>query len=296
MKRFLWLGFALYCLLASSAWIVSPFADGTPFFEGQIVLFVVVGGGALVFSGGELRTLGRRLPWVRLAVAGVVFWGVPACLIHWAGNGIPSIATSATFALLPAVIVLVTTGGGATQDKGEGWGALAPALAAFGGVLLLLPAGLPGSLKGQLMLAVAFVAVVLMAISGVWMHRLMQGVAIEETVIIVCFANASFLTVCGLVGRGFAGGWSGLMAMLSLSSGVDLIQMILLFWLLREMSPVCFGTRYLVIPLLTIVEGYVVLRPEVTARMVVGAALLIGGAAWILFSKTSEDEVVLSLR
>ena len=230
---------------------------------------------------------------MRLAVAGVAFLGVPACLIHWAGNGIPSIATSATFALLPAVIVLVTTGGGATQDKGEGWGALAPAL---GGVLLLIPAGLPGSLKGQLMLAVAFVAVVLVAISGVWMHRLMQGVAIEETVIIVCFANASFLAVGGLVGRGFADGWRGLMAMLSLSSGVDLIQMILVFWLLREMTPVRFGTRYLVIPLLTIVEGYVVLRPEVTSRMVVGAALLIGGAAWILFSKTSEDEVVLSLR
>jgi drug/metabolite transporter (DMT)-like permease len=146
------------------------------------------------------------------------------------------------------------------------------------------------------MLAVAFVAVILVAISGVWLYRLMQGVAIEETVAIVCFANVTFLVICGLVGRDFAGGWSGLVAMLSLSSGVDLIQMIIVFWLLREMPPVRFGTRYLVIPLLTIAEGYVVLRPEVTARMLVGAALLTAGAAWILFSKASEDEVVLSLR
>ena len=53
---------------------------------------------------------------------------------------------------------------------------------------------------------------------------------------------------------------------------------------LREMSPVRFGTRHPVIPLLIVVEGYVVARPEVTARMV-GGALLIGETTWILFSK-----------
>ena len=57
-----------------------------------------------------------------------------------------------------------------------------------------------------------------------------------------------------------------------------------------------FATRYLVIPLLTVVEGFVVLRPEVTARMGIGAVLVAGGAAWILFSKESDDEVILSLR
>jgi drug/metabolite transporter (DMT)-like permease len=296
MKRSLWLVFAVYCLLASATWIVAPFPDGAPFFQRQVILFVVVGVGAGIFSRMGLRTLGSRLPWVRLAVVGVGFWGVPACLIHWAGTGIPSIVISAAFALLPAVVVLVTTSGGAVGDKGEGWGSFAPGLAAFGGVLLLLPVGLPSSVRGQLMLAVAFVAVILVAISGVWMHRLMQGVAIAETIVIVCFANAAFLMICGLVGRDFAGGWSGLTVMLSLSTYVDLIQMILVFWLLREMPPVRFATRYLVIPLLTIVEGYVALQPDVTARMVVGAALLIGGAAWILFSKAPDDEAVLSLR
>jgi drug/metabolite transporter (DMT)-like permease len=87
-----------------------------------------------------------------------------------------------------------------------------------------------------------------------------------------------------------------LTAVLSLSTSVDLIQIVLVFWLLREMSPVRFAARYLVIPLLTIVEGYVALRPEVTARMVVGAVLLAGGSVWILFSKASDDGVVLSLR
>ena len=289
MKRSLWLVFVVYCLLSSAAWIIAPFAESAFFFERQIILYVVVGVGGLVFSRRELRTLGNRLPWVRLAVAGVGFGGVPACLIHWVGSGTSSIVTSATFALLPVVVVLVVSSGEATRCRDEGWGALSPALAAFGGVLLLLPVGLPGSARGQLMLAVAFVAVVLVAISGVWIHQLMQGVAIAETIVIVCFANATFLVICGLVGRDFMGGWSGLTTMLSLSSCVDVVQMVLLFWLLREMSPVRFATRYLVIPLLTVVEGFVVLRPEVTVRIVVGVALLAGGTAWILFSKVPDD-------
>jgi drug/metabolite transporter (DMT)-like permease len=296
MKRSLWLVFGVYCLLASATWIVVPLEEGTPFFERQAILFVAIGGGAVIFSRGRLRVLGSKLPWVRLGVAGVGFWGVPACLIHWFGSGIPSVVISAAFAVLPVVVVLVASSVGVTQGKGEGWGSLAPALAAFGGVLLLLPVDLPGSVRGQLTLAVACVAVVLVAVSGVWMHRLMQGGAIAETVVIVCFANAVFLVVCGLVERDFAGGWSGLAAMLSLSTCIDLVQIVLVFWLLREMSPVRFAARYLVIPLLTVVEGYVVLRPELTARMVVGAALLTGGAARILVSKAPDDEAILSLR
>jgi drug/metabolite transporter (DMT)-like permease len=62
------------------------------------------------------------------------------------------------------------------------------------------------------------------------------------------------------------------------------------------MMPVHFATRYLVVPLLTVVEGYVVLRPDMTARMAVGAALLTGGAAWILFSKALGSETVSLFR
>lgn len=280
--------FGAYCLLASAAWIVAPFGAGAVFYEQQVILFAVVCVGAIAFCGGRLRTL-SRLPWIRLTIAGVGFWGIPACLIHWAGSGLPSIVISATFALLPVVVALVVSSTGGNEEEGRE--SIAPALAAFGGVLLLLPVGLPGSVRGQLMLAVTFAVVVLVAVSGVWMYRLMQGIAVAEAMVIVCFANAVFLGICSLAAREFEGGWGGLTAMLSLSSCVDLIQIVLVFWLLREMTPVRFGARYLVIPLLTVVEGYVVLRPEVTARMIVGFILLTGGAMWILLSKSPDTEV-----
>ena len=292
----MWLVFIVYCLLASAAWIIAPFSDGAPFFERQIILFALVGAGAIAFSWRKLRSIGNRMPWVRLAIAGVSFWSVPACLIHWAGSGIPSVLMSAMFALVPAVVALVTAIGGVAWDKGEGWGFFTPALAAFGGVLLLLPVDLPESVRGRWMLAVVFVAATVLATAGVWMYRLMKGGAFGLRVAIVCFANAVFLGIGGLLAGGFAGVWNGLTVMLTLSSGVDLVQIILIFWLLREMQPIRFAARYLVVPLLTVIEGYVVLRPELTARMGVEALLAVGGALWILFLKASDDEVILSLR
>ena len=68
----------------------------------------------------------------------------------------------------------------------------------------------------------------------------------------------------------FTGGW---------------IEVLLIVWLLRVMAPVRFSARYLVIPLLTVVESFVVERPEVTVRIVCGTILLAVGAGALLFWK-----------
>jgi len=66
--------------------------------------------------------------------------------------------------------------------------------------------------------------------------------------------------------------------------------------LLRGMSPVRFGARYLVVPLVTVVEGYVLLRPELTLRMGFGVALLAGSAAFLLAAPGVDERAGLSLR
>jgi hypothetical protein len=65
---------------------------------------------------------------------------------------------------------------------------------------------------------------------------------------------------------------------------------------LREMPPVRFAARYLLIPLLTIIESYTLVRPDWTARMVLGTILLAVGAGTLLFWKAGEEETVLSLQ
>ena len=87
-----------------------------------------------------------------------------------------------------------------------------------------------------------------------------------------------------------ASGWGWVAAV------VQGCEAILLVVLLRSVSPVRFGARYLVIPLLAILEGYVLLRPAFTWRLGFGVALMAGGAAFLLLSRGADDDVGLSLR
>jgi hypothetical protein len=57
-----------------------------------------------------------------------------------------------------------------------------------------------------------------------------------------------------------------------------------------------FAARYLVIPLLTLLESYALMRPELTVRVVSGVVLLAAGAGMLLALKTGEEETTLSLR
>ena len=86
-------------------------------------------------------------------------------------------------------------------------------------------------------------------------------------------------------------GFGGVVASL-----VDVVEVLLIVWLVREMPPVSFASRYLVIPLVTVLESYVVMRPEWTVRMGFGTVLLAAGAGMLLFLKAGEEETMLSLR
>lgn len=73
-------------------------------------------------------------------------------------------------------------------------------------------------------------------------------------------------------------------------------EAVLLVVLLRVVTPVRFAARYLVVPLVALVEGYVLLRPELTLRMGFGAVLLAGGAASLLWARAVDEGTGLSLR
>jgi drug/metabolite transporter (DMT)-like permease len=66
--------------------------------------------------------------------------------------------------------------------------------------------------------------------------------------------------------------------------------------ILRSMDPVRFSSRFLIIPLVTVLEGLVLLRPAVTSRLVVGIALLAVGAGCLILEKEPGKEEILTLR
>jgi hypothetical protein len=287
MRREVWIAFAAVCVLSATSWIV-PRSEGLPALELQGIRYGLMG----VFAFLEAR--GRVRPGVlRVAAAGVGFFGVPMVVGEWARFGVPEISRSALFAMVPVVVVMVV----ATGDEERGVRRfLVPALVGLGGLLLLLPLQFSGSLRGRLMQVVVCLAVVLVGLSSVWLYRQLRGWTLAEALAAVCLSNAVFLLASTAVRGELVWQWNELASVVSLSSLVDLVEVVLLVWLLREMMPVRFASRYLVIPLLTLFEGYGLIRPGLTVRVISGLVLLATGAVMLLFFEAGEEETVLSLR
>ncbi len=291
-KQIIGTGFLLLCLLRATAWIIPAAANSLPAAEQQAILYGIAGTGALLFAGRRLSTRLRAPLWTRLSLVSLGLLGLPVVLIGWARGSVTETGTSALFAAVPAVVAMVMANG----SDGVGFMFLTPALVAFGGTLLLLPVSLPESLQGDLRLAGLILAILLVGIASVRIFRLLQQVAYLDAVMVIGLSNAIFLTICCIANGSLVWRWNQLASIVSIASLVDLIEMALLIWLLQVMPPIRLSARYLLIPFFTVIEGYIVLQPQITARLLVGAVLLLVGAAWILLARIEENAPPLSLR
>jgi len=297
MRWTLWIAFAALCILSGTFWLIpDSMTSEVPPLERQGLVFGGVGLAAVFFAGRVLRNRIGDLQWVWLAVAAMGFFGVPIVVAGYVRGSVPAISRSALFAMVPVVVVLVV----AASDRAEGESSarqlLVPALTGLGGLLLLLPLDLSRSVWGYLMLVLVCAAVVLVGLANVWLYRLLRGFRFAEAIAIAGLSNAIFLLGWSVVREDVVWRWGGLGSIVSISSLVDVLEVMLIVWLLREMQPTRFAARYLVIPLLTILESYVVMRPDWTVRMGFGTLLLAAGAGALLFWKVSDEETVLSLR
>jgi hypothetical protein len=275
--------------LSATSWIV-PRSEGLPTLELQGIRYGLIGVFAFLEARGRVR-FGRV--GLRVAAAGMGFFGVPIVVGEWARFGVPETSRSALFAMVPVVVVMVVAAG--DEERGVRR-FLVPALVGLGGLLLLLPLQFSASVRGRLMQAAVCLVVILVGLSSVWLYRLLRGWTLAEALAAVCLSNAAFLLASTAVRGELVWQWNELASVVSLSSLVDLVEVVLLVWLLREMMPVRFASRYLVIPLLTLIEGYGLIRPALTVRVISGLVLLAAGAGMLLFLEVGEEETVLSLR
>jgi drug/metabolite transporter (DMT)-like permease len=298
MRWTLWIAFAALCILSGTSWAIPDAGtDVLPPLEQQGILFGALGLVAILFVGRGMRLRSGWLPRVELAGTAVGFFGVPVVVVEYTLGSVPAISRSALYAMVPVVVVLAVASGDVTAREDRGARRfLVPALAGLGGLLLLLPLEFSGSVRGVVMLAVVCAAVVLAGLASVWLYRLLRGIGWAEAIAVVGLANAVFLLGWSAVHEDVVWRLGGLASIASLSSLVDVVEVLLIVWLMREMPPVRFAARYLVIPLVTVLESYALIRPELTARMGFGTILLAAGAGTLLFLKAGEEETVLSLR
>lgn len=297
MTRLQWLGFLVLCAMGASGWLVEgAWPSVLPVAVRQCLHELVIAAVVCAFSWRRfVCEPGAVRIWVRLALASVCLLAVPAALVERTHGGVSSVTVAELFALVPGAVVVLMP---AFDVRGvnDPMRLLAPAVAGSAGVLLVLGFALPAAWHDLGLEMLVALGVVAAAGASVWMYRLLPGVRVSEAVLICCVANALFwLAVMAATGAGGAlswgigWSWSALTMECAKALLFDMPQIVLLLWLMREVAPVRLAARWLVVPLLTVAEGYVLLRPEVTVRAVAGAALAVFGA-WRLTSAHGKDE------
>jgi drug/metabolite transporter (DMT)-like permease len=284
MTRRTWVIFGAFCLLSASGWLLPPV---TPW--GRSLIFALCGIASIFVSGRRIWPVPQQV--AKLVLFSILLVGVPDALCAWAQTHVSGLVVTAMLALVPVLLVVIAAQVG-SDGASSTTRTLVPAVLGLSGVLLLLPVDLPASTIGRIALGVLLTAGLLIAFASVVIHSILCKFSVAQGTAIVCLSNAFFALLEGLR----SGSHDIIETHSILPAALVGAALVLLVLLLRRLDPVRLGARYFVIPLLTIVEGYVLLRPELTLRMGIGAVLMAGGAAFLLLGSQGEEVSSLSLR
>ncbi len=279
-------GFAIFCLLAGSRWMVENASPSAlPILIEQSLHYALVGMIALALS------LMRRRPGeytihsgLRLSAASLLIC-VPAAMID-AAHVVSSVTAVALFALVPVVIVLSLA---SSSSSSPGRALMAPALIGMAGTLLLLGVQPPVTIHAGLRFAVVLAAVLLTSGGCIWMHTLLQYRCVPHAVAILCGADAVVLGIVALLRDPVQLPVRSLPLELLRCLTLDLPQLFLFVWLLRELPPARFASRYLLVPLIVVLEEAIFLRPRFDLTMGTGILLMAAGGGALLLLKDVDE-------
>ncbi len=295
----MWAGFAGYCVLAGSRWLVD--AAVPPPVPGMLRVGVHEVVLAVILTAW-LAARRRAVAWRILAgigvLAGVVLL-LPDAVIEAGSGSVSGLTATLVFTLIPLVVVLVVAQQGAGFGPGdEARSLLGPALVGVFGAALLIPFAMPVSAAGRLWLAALVGSVVLAGLAAVRMHEALRGVP----VVAAAAAASAVMAVVGLtLGHG---DWGVLAALVAdrramifegaVAVVVDGPLLLLGLWLLREMAPLGAVTRYPLVLLVTIGESYLLMHGRASWPMVVGAVMMAGSVAWLLRASVVQGRDLVS--
>lgn len=275
-------GFMALCLSSSLAWLAGdllPVGMGSLAGQGLRLLLVGLGGAAVALIARSSIAWGTL---AKVAGMGVLLVGLPCLLLDLARGAAPASLGVVAFALAPVGLMIVRGG-----MRFLPWG-----LAGVAGVLVLLPVTLPETGRGFVGVGLLLSAAGATVAGLAGMPRLLRGVSLAGAVAAVGLGSGGLLVLAGLG----AWRWDAAGAEAVRAVAVDLPQIALLVWLVKEVSPLRVSARYLVAPLLTVAEGWFVVREGIGVRMVFGTALLACGAYGLLHKDVGGEEAQLDLR
>ncbi len=213
---------------------------------------------------------------------------LPALLVELAKGYIDDSTRVALFSLVPVfAVVLEPHLDSLSQPPPRA--ALACALAAVAGTLLIFSVELPTTPATALAFGGVLIAVVSVAAANALAVKLARDLPPLSLPGFAAIAAGSAALPLAIAGLSFGPRtWSA--GHISAWAAPDLLALALLFWLMRRMSAVRMTTRFLIAPLIANLIALAFLRPGVQTRAWLGLLLIALGSGWLLFSPGDDPE------
>ncbi|MEO6803474.1 MAG: hypothetical protein ABI197_09560 [Granulicella sp.] len=287
MRRRHVLGFALFCLLSGSGWLVdNAYPSPLPALERQALHDLVIALAAAAFLIFKRRSP-QPIPLLRIATASILLLGLPASLNELA-HSVSATSGLALFALVPLFLIVGAIAFNPSSPNPQPSRALmTPALIGFVGALLLPAFQFPSTTHGAFLFALVFAAALSTAAGSLWIYTLLRGHDLAPALAIFCGANALFLGIVAPLTSPIVSPASSLPH--ELLRALDLPQLLLFLWLLRELDPIRFGSRFLLVPLLSVLEGVILVHPPIDPRLGLAALFMAIGGVTLLFANAPAD-------
>jgi hypothetical protein len=272
-----WSPFVLLVLAGGSRWIVAgvhPEADPTLASEAlgcawaALVSLVLLGRRPGASSVASMR----RSP-SRSMLAGAMLFGGPAVALLTRVHEMDSGGLTIALALTPVIIAITTSALGNEASDGIA-GRLWPGLAATAGLLLLLAQPALGDVRGDLALVLAPL------LTGVGAALFCSDQDRAPWRVTEALVGAAMLFSVALAETYVIAGIKPTVSLLAVACDGTLAFVGI--FALRQLGATRWSSQFTLIPLLIVVEGIVLIRPELTAHWAVGLVLLVVASLYLL--------------
>ena len=209
-----------------------------------------------------------------------LLFAVPSALTSLSYGHLSSTTIVLVYTLVPAATAFFA----AQSTEQDLLRPLGPALAGAMGAALILPCALPSSAAGWLWLGAFLLSAVLSGFAILRLHALLAGQDTLPATTIAAFSVAAVALPLYVVQRPTLVLLTWQQALLSQTVHlvIDAVTLLLAVRLLRDLTPAAFSTRYFLVPLVTILEGFLILHPKANWPLAGGHPWLLGGGSALL--------------
>ncbi len=289
MRRSIIAGWCAYLVLASSGWILQlAFPASLPAADQNLSVLLA----ALLWpllSRPRWSELDPRLSWPAIA-SGLLLFALPTLLLPLSEHGLPAFTRIALLALVPVCLSVVTAS--RESSRFDLLTLLAPSLGGLAGVFLLLPASPELLLQSPRATAATAATILSIAIGSYTAHLTTRPLPLRSSLILLLAPSLVVLaSISAMTHQGPPLPTLGDLPTLLWGAA----EISLLVLLLRTIAPIALSTRYLLVPLLTTIEGCILLKPPLTFRMLFAIASLAVSAALLIGSGRPQPDSPMSL-